>query len=109
SDKAREIARRELAAICKALGRTHVADTADLLGGKLVIKVKTSPARDGYDARNEFAGCKPIERAPAAAPRMAPPPPARPAPPTSAAPAAPTSVDATAGDAPAPRTAGWKR
>lgn len=61
------IARQQLASICKAIKRLQIRDTADLLGGKLRIKLKVQPARDGYDARNEVAGYQELAARPGAA------------------------------------------
>lgn len=65
--KPQAIARQQLAAICKATKRLQIRDTSDLLGGKLRIKLKVQPARDGYDARNEVAGYQELAARPGAA------------------------------------------
>lgn len=75
----REIAQRTLSAIAHAVGHLQLSDTDELLGKALEVKVKSVPAKDGYDAKNEVSGYKAIEGAgitptakPAAAPATAP-------------------------------------
>lgn len=58
NDKPREIARRTLSAIAHAIGKLQIADSVDLLGATLRVRLKAVPAKDGYDARNEVAGYK---------------------------------------------------
>lgn len=69
----REIAQRNLSAICHAVGKLQLASESDLLGGRLLLKVKCVPADGTYDARNECKGYKAIGDAPAAAPAAAAP------------------------------------
>ena len=64
SDKAREIAQRELSSICHAIGRLQLANVSDLLGASMLAKVVAKPAEDGYDARNEIKGYKAAGDAP---------------------------------------------
>lgn len=76
----REIAQRNLASICKAIGLIQVRDTDQLVGTSLMVKVRAVPADDRFDARNEIRGYKPSQtQAPAkaaapvaAAPKKAP-------------------------------------
>lgn len=60
SDKAREIAQRELSSICHAINKLQLANVTDLLGSQLMAKVKAVPADGTYDARNEVRGYKGI-------------------------------------------------
>lgn len=95
---ATEIGWRTLSAICHAVNVIQVADSQQLHGIPLQVKVKLRPAGPGadgkyYEASNEISGYKAAEVATAAAPAWATtgaPAPAAPAPATSAsAPAAP--------------------
>lgn len=66
SEQARDIARRSLSAIALAIGKNLLEDTDDLLGGRLRVKVKVVPPKDGYDAKNDCCGFKSLsEDAPA--------------------------------------------
>lgn len=56
NDKVREIAERELSAICHAVGVLHLKNTDALLCRKLAIKVTVKPAEGQYEARNEVKG-----------------------------------------------------
>jgi len=113
--QAQEIAYRELSAICHALGRLQVGDSAELHNQPLKAKVKLRPADGQYEASNEISGYKNINEvvaspAPAAAaPWAAPAAPAAPAPGPVAwqAPAAPQpwAQAAAAPAAPAPAAA----
>lgn len=73
SQKAEEIGRQQLGEIMRAVGLAKVQDTDELIGKALAVKVKTRPAENGYEARNEVAGFKAIAggMAPAAAPAPA--------------------------------------
>ena len=72
---AERIGREQLHDIMLAIGLASIEDTDQLVGGTCQIKIKTKPAKDGYDARNEIAGWKasgggsaaPAPAAPAAA------------------------------------------
>lgn len=103
--KAVEIANGELSAICKAMGLVNtVQDSSELHNLPVNLKIKITPAKGEYDAKNEFKGVAAYGSAPAGA--AAPPPVAAPpAPPTQAAPpqAAPSVYDQAA---PAPAPAG---
>lgn len=93
SQKAREIAQRTLSAICHSIGKLQIADSDELLGHSVLVKVKAVPARTDektnktYDAGNEVRGYKALDgsqpataaatkpaaaAAPAAAPAQAP-------------------------------------
>ena len=80
---AERIGREQLHDIMLAIGLASIEDTDQLVGGTCQIKIKTKPAQDGYDARNEIAGWKasgggsaapaPVSTAaPASAPTAAP-------------------------------------
>jgi hypothetical protein len=79
--KAEEIGRGQLSQFCRAAGVEEMADTDDLVGRAVIIRVKIRPAKDGYDAQNEIGGfaaigakvAPPAAQAPAApAPKAAP-------------------------------------
>jgi hypothetical protein len=59
SEKARDIARSHLKALCLAAG-LQVQNASDLLGAQLLVRVGVQPARDGYEARNTVKGYKPL-------------------------------------------------
>jgi hypothetical protein len=65
SQQAREIAQGTLSAICHAIGKIHITDTEQLLGGRLQVRlVAVGPqerAGRTFDARNEVKGYKPVE------------------------------------------------
>jgi hypothetical protein len=75
SQKAEEIGRQQLGEIMRAVGLAKVQDTDELIGKSLAVKVKTRPAENGYEARNEVAGFRAIAggMAPAPAPTPAAP------------------------------------
>jgi len=60
SQKAEEIGRQQLGEIMRAVGLVKVQDTDELIGKSLAVKVKTRPAENGYEARNEVAGFRAI-------------------------------------------------
>lgn len=60
SQKAEEIGRQQLGEIMRAVGLAKVQDTDELIGKSLCVKVKTKPAENGYEARNEVAGFRAI-------------------------------------------------
>lgn len=79
SEKAREIAQRTLSAIAHSIGKLKLADTDDLLGQAVQVKLKVRPADGKFDAGNEVTGYRAIEEsaetaaaAPAAAKAAAP-------------------------------------
>ena len=55
SDQARNIARRNLAAICHAIDLAAMDDPAQLIGEKLMVKLKVKPANGDYEAGNEIS------------------------------------------------------
>lgn len=61
SQKAEEIGRQQLGEIMRAIGLSKVQDSDELIGGHLAVKVKTKPAENGYEARNEVSGFKAID------------------------------------------------
>lgn len=61
SQKAEEIGRQQLGEIMRAIGLAKVQDSDELIGGQLAVKVKTKPAENGYEARNEVSGFKAID------------------------------------------------
>ena len=56
--KAEEIGRQSMGDLMRAIGRNRISDTDQMIGGQCEIKLKTQPAKDGYDARNKVAGWK---------------------------------------------------
>lgn len=50
-----EIAQRSLSSICRAVGVMTPRASQDLHDKPLMIKVKVTPPRDGYDAGNEIS------------------------------------------------------
>jgi hypothetical protein len=59
--EAERIGREQLGSVMRAIGLRKLEDTDQLIGGELQIKVKTSPAKDGYEARNDVSGFKALE------------------------------------------------
>ena len=57
--------------IMRALGLSSVADTDQLIGGTVGIKVSIRDAQNGYEAQNEVKGYKALQGS--AAPAMAAP------------------------------------
>ena len=51
-----EIAQKELATICRACGKGPIKDTQEVHGIPMMVKLKISPAKDGYDAKNVPTG-----------------------------------------------------
>ena len=56
--KAVEIAQRTLSAICHAVGRFQVSDSAELHNLPLIAAVKIRPEQNGYGPQNEIKGYK---------------------------------------------------
>lgn len=56
SSVAVEIAQKELATICRAVGKAVVQDTQELHGIPLLLTVKLTPAKGDYPAGNATAG-----------------------------------------------------
>ena len=59
--KAQEIGLQQLGDIMRAIGLASVEDTDQLIGGQLEIKVKISPANNGYEASNDVSGFKALK------------------------------------------------
>jgi hypothetical protein len=75
SVKAEEIGRQQLGDLMRAIGLAKVADTDELIGGTLSIKLDVRPAENGYAAQNEVKGYKSLGGGSAT---FAPPPQAAP-------------------------------
>ena len=58
NDKAVDIARKDLAAICRAVGVMSPKSSEELHDIPLMIKVKVRPAQGEYDASNDVCGYK---------------------------------------------------
>jgi hypothetical protein len=71
SEAAERIGRQQLGEIMRALGLASVADTDQLIGGTVGIKVSIRDAQNGYEAQNEVKGYKALQGS--AAPAMAAP------------------------------------
>jgi len=56
-----EIANKELATICDAVGKNHIEDTEELHGIPMTIRVKKTPATANYPEGNEINGYAPAE------------------------------------------------
>ncbi len=81
NDKAVDIARKDLAAICRAVGVMSPQASEELHDKPLMIKVKVRPASGEYEASNDIGGYKAVEGqdltpAPKAASKPQTPPPA---------------------------------
>ena len=63
-----EIARGELSAICRAVGKMHVRDTAELHDVPLMVAVAVKKREDTGDLTNEVKGYKTVAAAMAAKP-----------------------------------------
>lgn len=65
SEKAQEMAQKDLSALCHAVSVLNLRDTQQLHNIPHRIKVKLIPAREGYDAKNEIAlgGYEPLNGA----------------------------------------------
>lgn len=73
--KAVEIAQKDLAQICHAVGVMAPDDSTELHDKPLQAKVTIRPARDGYDAQNEVKGYRPMGAPVTSAPAAAAPAP----------------------------------
>ena len=81
NEKAVDIARKDLAAICRAVGVMSPQGSEQLHDIPLMIKVKVRPASGDYEASNDIGGYKAVEGAnltpaPKAASKPQTPPPA---------------------------------
>ena len=63
NDKAVDIARKDLAAICRAVGVMSPQASEELHDIPLMIKVKVRPASGEYEASNDIGGYKSVEGA----------------------------------------------
>ena len=54
-----EIAQKELATLCRAIGKAVIQDTQELHGIPIKMKIKIKPAKDDYPAGNEPIGYSP--------------------------------------------------
>ena len=63
NDKAVDIARKDLAAICRAVGVMSPQSSEELHDKPLMIKVKVRPASGEYEASNDVGGYKAAEGA----------------------------------------------
>ena len=57
---AMEIAKKELATLCRATGKLNIADTQELHGIPFMGRVKIVPANDDWPAKNEMVSYKPM-------------------------------------------------
>lgn len=60
SAKAEEIGRQQLGELMRAIGLARIADTDQLIGGVMQIKLGVRDATEQYDAQNEVKGFKAI-------------------------------------------------
>jgi len=103
SAKAVEIGTRELAGLGQALGLVAISDSAELVSGKLQVKVGIE-AREGFDPQNDVKAFKALDGAPAkASPAGRPPAKAEPA--KVSTPPAASAAPATGAKKPRP----WER
>lgn len=58
NEKAVQIARQDLAGICRATGIMQPSSSQEFHDIPMMIKIKIRPAKDGYDARNDICGYK---------------------------------------------------
>lgn len=63
NQQAVEIAQRELSSICRATGVMTPRTSQDLHDKPLMVKVKVTPARDGYEPGNEISEYEPVNKA----------------------------------------------
>jgi len=63
NDKAVDIARKDLAAICRSVGVMSPQSSEELHDIPLMIKIKIRPAQGEYDASNDVCGYKAAEGA----------------------------------------------
>jgi hypothetical protein len=62
NQQAVEIAQRSLSSICRATGVMTPRTSQDLHDKPMMIKVKVTPPRDGYEAGNEISEYAPVEK-----------------------------------------------
>lgn len=63
NDKAVDIAKKDLAAICRAVGVMSPQSSEELHDKPLMIKVKIRPAQGEYEASNDVGGYKAVDGA----------------------------------------------
>lgn len=97
NETAVNIAQQQLSAICHAIGVFQVADSQQLHGKPMQIKVKFIPAEGNYEASNDVSGYKAYGETTAQPAAMPAPAPAAP----TAAPAAPSYAAPQVAPAPA--------
>lgn len=103
--QASEIAQRELSAICRAVGRMTIEDSAQLHDIPMIVKVAYIPPKDQWPEKNQIKQWKPAGSAAQPALTPAPAPATKPAPKAAPAPApapAPAAKPAPAPKAPPP-------
>lgn len=61
NQQAEKIGLQQLGELIRAIGVDRLQDTDVLLGRRCKIKVKVSPAKDGYEASNDIGGWKALE------------------------------------------------
>jgi hypothetical protein len=66
--KAEEIGRQQLGDILRCAGKQRIADSDELVGIRLQIKVAIRAGNDQYEASNEVKGFKPVAGSGSAAP-----------------------------------------
>ena len=66
NQQAVEIAQRTLSSICRAVGVMTPRTSQDLHDKPLMVKLKVTPPRDGYEAGNEISEYAPVEKKAAA-------------------------------------------
>lgn len=62
NQQAVEIAQRSLSGICRAVGVMTPRTSNDLHDKPMMIKVKVTPPKDGYDAGNEITEYAPVQK-----------------------------------------------
>ena len=77
STKAEEIGRQQLGDLMRAIGLPTLADTDQLVGGNLVVKLAIKPADGQYEAGNEVKAYKALQGNVAPAPAFAAPAPSQ--------------------------------
>lgn len=55
SQKVRDIALQSLASLCKAAGIAEIQNDTDLIGKRVIGRVKVRPAQNGYEASNDVS------------------------------------------------------
>jgi len=60
-----DIANKEFATICRAMGKGKITDTQQLHGIPVLMTVKVVPAKGNFDATNSPTGYKPVTENPA--------------------------------------------